>query len=186
VYIQHRPNHTQTEPASQHHPDQPVQPDHTRLGHYLTPNPHPSRVSHVRTVEPLPISPNRATAASQLKSLVLPIGVTTGVQPLSPSTHRRDPPDMGLVSVYGNDVNARADRGRSSFSPPDRRCWSSFSSTPRCPDATPSRSRPCLIDAALSRSRLRLTDIVSSRLRPHFDRRCAVDRRVSPHMRRGS
>jgi hypothetical protein len=149
VCVQHRPNHTQTEPASPHHPDQPVQPDHTaRPGHYLTPNPHPSRVSHVRTVELPPISPNRATAASRSKSLVLPIRVTTVM------IHRRaafvtiSPPSRSTRHGPRLCLRERCQR-RSSFSPPDRRRWSSFSSTSRCPDATPSRSRPRLIGESL-------------------------------------
>jgi hypothetical protein len=78
VCIQHIPNRTQIEPASPHHSDQSIQLDHTaQPGHYLTPNPHPSRVPHVRTVEPPPILPNRATAASRSKLLVLSIGVAT-------------------------------------------------------------------------------------------------------------
>jgi hypothetical protein len=153
--VQHRPNCTQTEPASQPTPPGPTGPAWPHRPTRPLFNPHPSRVSHVRTVEPPPILPNRATAASRSKSLVQPIGSpqswSTGVHPSSPSARRRDPPDMGLVSVYGNDVNAEADRVRSSFSPPDHRRWSSFSSTLRCLDATPSRSRPCLNDAASSR-----------------------------------
>ncbi len=43
----------------------------------FNPEPHPSRVSHVRTVEPPSILQNRATAASRSKSSVLPIGVAT-------------------------------------------------------------------------------------------------------------
>jgi hypothetical protein len=169
VYVQHRPNCTQTEPVSLHHLDQSVQPDHTRPGHYLTLNPHPSRVSHGRTVELPPILPNRAIAASRSKLSVLPIGVTTIMIHQRAASVASARPGMGLVSVYGNDVNAGADRGRSSFSQLDCRCWSSFSSTLRCPNATPSRSRPCLTDAASSRSRLRLTDATPSRSRPLFD-----------------
>jgi hypothetical protein len=54
-------------------------------------------------------------------------------------------------------IESGADRGRCSFSPLDPRCRSSFSLTPRYPDAALSRSRPRCPEAAPTRSMSRPT-----------------------------